>query len=253
MLRQKRWSCTKVFCGGFTLVELLVVIAIITILAGLLLPALSKAVDSARNIACMNNEKQMGLAMLEYTRDSKGWLLVSGTPGGRLNFWRLEISVYLGCEEGGPYYGYVNYNDKRLHTGVFRCPCWEDGRASSLVSYNISYAEGGYGWNEYMGLADLNVTYSYRPRIRLSQISQPSRKILMGDSADWHGTYYGDYCRLYPPSSSNITPPIGNRHIGGINVLMGDFHVQHFKQNALLSEFSGPTVDKNWRYKPETK
>ena len=102
---------------SFTLIELLVVIAIIAILAAMLLPSLNKARESARNVACINNLKQLGMGMAVYLSDSKECFPRAETPApaGDPCTWASNLYSYIG---GSPVPGL--YFQKKLK--IIECP-----------------------------------------------------------------------------------------------------------------------------------
>ena len=80
---------------SFTLIELLVVIAILSILASMLLPALGRTREKVRQVVCLNNLRQCGLALMMYATDHNGWLPAAYMPYERdywaWNYWTWGV------------------------------------------------------------------------------------------------------------------------------------------------------------------
>lgn len=180
--------------GFFTLIELLIVIAIIAILVGMLLPALNRARETARTIACVNKMKQLGVAQNFYNSDYSDWILPS-TVRNYLSTADKEKYEEYSCHWYGIISGYrpghkqqltPGYNLKfsgsekgRRNSPDFECP-------SEPVDFG-RYQDNRFSYTHYAingqltGLDNTRTGYDRYYR-KTSCLTEPSKAIIFTDS-----------------------------------------------------------------------
>jgi prepilin-type N-terminal cleavage/methylation domain-containing protein len=194
---------------GFTLIELLVVIAIIAILAGMLLPALSRAKGKGQQTVCRGNLKQLALAMVMYTDDNNDTFPGTASKGSYVPmkedwiFWNLTARA--GNDPTLPASFYNNVQNSAIAryignftTNLFRCPADRDAperemkwrRAPSGANpYLYSYTLLSHVTGENRGMASLYGTGVPPLHFKTAAIRNPTRKLMIveenSDSANY--------------------------------------------------------------------
>ncbi|MGB0766190.1 MAG: type II secretion system protein [Phycisphaeraceae bacterium] len=212
---------------AFTLIELLVVISIIALLIAILLPALSNARASARNIQCAANKKQIGAALFIYTEENKNRLPAMMLSEGGVQwsgpFWQDQLVETLPGEEV-----WLGRN------AVFYCP-------SVAGSHGIS----DYGNNIQLIPSIGYPTLNYDRLLKVDSIRNTSGVVLTVDSVSDpvnnpdRGSWFVSQLFL---TLGKVTPnvPWPPRHGQAMNVLWADMHV--------VAENAEELVDNRYNY-----
>lgn len=246
---------------AFTLIELLVVIAIIAILAAILFPVFAQARERARQIACLSNAKQLGLANAMYIQDYDETVLPStnyGVPASDpLRVWPPVVQPYV------------------KNSGVFLCP------SASGSRYTDGWANRGLspiGYNMLTGYDPLGIE-APTSTASLAGIDEPSRTVLLGDTANgptvskyrgyvfdpMNGKVNASDVRLSTPlvadtdlvAGSALTPaqlkPLYCRHFrdgqnhGTASLIFADGHAKSYTAAAILAQDGGANLI--WRFR----
>jgi prepilin-type processing-associated H-X9-DG protein/prepilin-type N-terminal cleavage/methylation domain-containing protein len=248
----------------FTLIELLVVIAIIAILAAMLLPALSKARERARNSSCVNNLKQIGTGAFMYAERGKDRLPYVG--------YYIDPSGGQGPAQAGAYTTtgitpwWFALNDYVSNEKSFICPADTNKYCDSLTATSHLNAAGGtnnpppysafseglsYGMNARSGVAFMVLSKAYRP----------SRTVMISDAGSLANTTVaqGSLITSILPTITEANKRVSARHGNGMNIVMADGHVENFRatfssttENDSTIQYLGKTdqVQLTWEAAP---
>lgn len=231
--------------SAFTLVELLICLAVIVTLGALTAVATVQTKAKAKQVRCLGNLRQHGVALGVFLSEQNVYPLVINPvlrfPDHGASLWDALRTSGLGTWP----------SDSRAANSVYFCPSFieqlqGDNRLDSLVAlygYNSEGLNGGGNTNLPLGLG-LNwspESQSYRP-VNESQVVAPSRMLAMGDGVMGWKTIYQDSADLGRQASAQdhlgSTERVSHRHRGKLNVLFCDGHVIQESLQLLFSDTS---------------